>query len=136
MANPTVETAIWQALRRRVETLPLSFPVIWPGETDSSGGRHLLVTTITTPPARLLIGAGKHERMGTLQIMLRTPLKSVRYEVEKEAAGIIAEYFPVNLRMRFENVCARVTAAPEVSDGFRDEGFWTTPVRVRWWSFA
>lgn len=136
MANPTVETAIWQALRSRVQTLPLNAPAIWPGETAGSADRHMLVTTITAPPARVLIGAGRHERLGTLQIMLRTPLKSVRYDVEKEAAGVIAEHFPVDLRMRFENVCARVIAAPEVSDGFRDEGFWATPVRVRWRTFA
>lgn len=136
MANPTVETSIWQALRRQVEALPLSIPAIWPGETESSAARHMLVTTITAPPARVLIGPGKHDRVGTLQIMLRTPLSGLRHEVEQEAAGVIAEHFPADLRMRFGDVCVRVTAAPEVSDGFRDEGFWATPVRVRWQSFA
>lgn len=134
MANPTVETAIWMALKSRVQSLGL--PVIWPGQTDSSGQRHLTVMNIVAPPARVLIGAGKHDRLGTLQIALRTPLKGFVYEAEQEQAGMIAEHFPADLALRFGGTCVRVTAAPEVADGFRDDGFWMTPVRVRWRAFA
>lgn len=135
MAGPTVETAIWLALKGRVASLALSpsLPVMWPGVTQSPAGAHIAVMNIAAPPARVMVASdGPHEREGTLQLMLKHPLPGLNYEHTQEQAGIVAEHFPADHRMSFGGVCVRVTEAPEVSSGMRDEGWWITPVRIRW----
>lgn len=136
MANPTTEVAIWLALKARVKSFATSpaLPVFWPGETAAPTGAHVEVMNIVAPPERVLLKAGPHDRRGTLQLMLKHPLAALQYEVTQELAGKIAEHFPCDLMMRFGSACVRVIAAPEVHEGFRDEGWWVTPVRVRWQS--
>lgn len=134
--NPTVETAIWMALRQRVEALPLELPIAWPGEVFEPGSAaYLAVQNIVARPARALMSAGPHDRTGTLQIMTMHPI-GTRYEVTQEAAGQIAEHFPCDLRLTFGGVSVRVTEAPHVSDGYREDAYWQTPVRVRWQAWA
>ena len=132
MADPTKEAAIWMAQRRAVEALSLAIPVVWPGETAAPVTRHVEIASFTAPPARVLIGRGVHDRIGTLQILVKWPLPGLVAEEPMEFAGIIAEQFPEDRQMLFGPICLRVMEYSAVSDPFRDDGWWVTPIRIRW----
>lgn len=135
MPNPTTEVKIWMALRSRAALLTF-LPIIWPGESAIPQAAHMEALNIIAPPVRLLLKAGRHDRRGTLQLTLKHPLSGLVYEVTQEAAGVAAEHFPCDLRLSYRGVGVRVITAPEVHEGFRDGGWWHTPVRIRWQSLS
>lgn len=139
---PSVETEIWEALRARVETLPLSLPIAWPAALYEAGKAPwdsrepwLAVGYAKQPPRRILIATGPHERVGTLTLAYCAPLgrDSSWYE---QQAGQIAAHFPEDLRLPFGSVTVRIREAPHVQDGYRDGGWWRVPVAIRWQAYA
>ncbi|MBM3604275.1 MAG: hypothetical protein FJX25_05835 [Alphaproteobacteria bacterium] len=133
---PSVETEIWEALRTRIKALPLPLPIAMPGSIYELGdGEWLAVGRATQPPRRILIAGGPHERIGTLTLAHCAPLgrDSSWYE---QRAGLIAAHFPEDLLLPFGSVTVRVREAPHVQDGYRDGGWWRTPVAIRWACFA
>lgn len=139
-----IETAIWLALRARVESLPLAYSKAWPGQTftpPSSGTPpmpqpYLRVGRVSADPARVLIADGRpHDRAGSLMITLVAPLGQDVAVYDQIAAGI-AEHFKDGTKMRYAGVCVAVTAYPHVQEGYEDNGYWTVPVRVPWRCFA
>jgi len=136
------ETAIWLALKARVESLPIAFPKAWPGETfevPSAGGLpqpYLRVGRIIVAPVRQMIATGKvHERTGSLMITLVHPLGQ-NVSVYDQIAATIADHFRDGTEMRYGGVCVSVTSFPHVQEGYEDNGYWTAPVRVPWRCFA
>lgn len=137
-----VETAIWLALKSRIETLPLTHAVAWPGEVfeaPHAGGLpqpYLRIGRASASPVRQLIAPGKpHERTGALVVTLAHPLgQSV--SVYDQAAAVIAEHFRDGTHMTWGGVCVSVTSYPHVQEGYEDNGYWTVPVRVPWRCFA
>lgn len=131
---PSVETSIWLALKARIATLPFSpaLPVAYPGSTYSPGKvAFIAVNGVTVAPQRVLIGKGAHERAGTLTLSHVAPIgQDIAYYTEM--AGKIAAHFEEDTRMQYGGVCVRIVAKPHVVDGFRDEGWWRTPVNIRW----
>jgi len=136
------ETAIWLALKARVESLPIAFPKAWPGETfevPSAGGLpqpYLRVGRIIVAPVRQMIATGKvHERTGSLMITLVHPLGQ-NVSVYDQIAATIADHFRDGTEMRYGGVCVSVTSFPHDQEGYEDNGYWTAPVRVPWRCFA
>lgn len=146
---PTVETAIWQALRARVATLT-GFAVNWPLEPftpPASGGKPLPYVECRHLPnanVRRFIGSSDpHERMGILQLTLCWPASEVgtgsgkvHPDVLIQQAGEIAAHFPTDLPLDFEGIRVRVERAPDVAQPMRDDAFWRVPVTVRYTCFA
>lgn len=132
---PSVETAIWLALRSRIATLSLSpaLPIAWPASTyaPTSGTAFLAVDHVTFAPERVLIGKGEHERTGMLSLSHVAPLGQDA-AVYVETAGKIAAHFPEDLQMKYGDVCVRVVSKPHVMDGYRDGAWFRTPINIRW----
>lgn len=134
MSDPAIQTAIWMALKGRVQqfALPTGFSWVFPAGTTTPTGNRAEVMNITAAPSRVFVGSGSHERTGTLQITLKHLLPVVTYEATQQLAGQIADHFPTDLRMRFRQACVAVASAPQIHEGFEDGGYWTTPIRIRW----
>lgn len=137
-----IETAIWLALKSRIETLGLTYAVAWPGETFEmpySGDKllpYLRVGRVSVAPVRQLIAPGKpHQRTGSLIVTLVAPLGEDISFYDQIAAGI-AEHFIDGTQVRFGNVCVEVTDYPHVQEGYEDVGYWTVPVTIPWRCFA
>lgn len=136
MPVPAVETRIWMALKNRLLALPSLPPVAWPGSVfQKPDGLWLDVMNIVADNGRLLISPrGQHDRSGTFQLLVHHKI-GTEYEVSQEAAAQIAAHFPCDFPMEFLGVRVRVTRAPDVHEGYRsDDGWWVTPVRIRWQS--
>jgi len=137
---PSTETKIWMALRYRVETLDLAYPIAfaWPAGTFAPGSEpYIAVNNIIAPPRRIIVGKGPHERTGTLTLVLVYPLtKGHAIEVMQDLAGQIAAQFPADAYMKFDGVDVRVVSSAHVQEGFRDAGWWRIPINISWQCFA
>lgn len=138
---PHVDTSIWLALKAAITTAAGSLPVAWPGETftpPTSGADllpYLAVGKVSAPPRRMLISKGKHDRSGSVTLVHVAQLGNpAEFYIEKAAQ--IAAHFEEDTRMRFGTACLRVTSRPHVVDGYRDVGYWRTPVVISWRAFA
>lgn len=142
MATPTVETKIWLALRARVETISLGMPytVVWPGRnTDVPQGIGLEVTHLVNRPLRrALKGTNPHVREGILQIGVLVATGETNPSYPQEIAGDVADHFPVDVPLRYDDIAVQVYEAPEVGGGFFDEQRqrFVTPVSIRWRTFC
>lgn len=128
------------ALRDRIMTLAvpaypaLPAPVIaWPASvfTPDIDQPFIGVGEAITPPQRMLVGNGSHERTGTLALSYVAALGHP-VEVYRQAAGAIAGHFQAGLKMCYNGLTVHVTAAPQVQEGYRDNGWWRVPVIVSW----
>lgn len=130
MAEPSLDTAIWMAMRQRFEALP--YPALEPGNTNVPSVEHIRVSQIKGQPTNDDLGGHKPVRPITLQILLHSPI-GARYLVTQEKGGLIADAFPQGHadQMEFNGVRVVVTEPAFVIDGYRDENWWVTPVRVR-----
>jgi hypothetical protein len=136
---PSIETAIWLALKGRVQTLPLSPmpPISFPNESfKKPNGTYLRVTHIPNMNRRILIGsAGPHHRLSLLQIDVFAPLNQ-NVAVAVEMAGQIAQHFPTDLRITAHGVTARVMQAPTVGQPMLDDTHVMVPVTIQVETFA
>lgn len=148
MAGPSIETAIWLALKGRVGTLVLSpvLQIAWPKEPfnpPQAAGKpapYLEVRHLPNANQRLFIGHdAPHMRRGILQVTLKYPTALNHAEaVQTQIAGEIAAHFPAGLAMTFGGITAHVERAPDVAQAFRDgsDPYWQTPVSIRYWCEA
>lgn len=146
MATPSVETAIWIALRARVLTLTMTptMPIAWPNSSfipPTVGGKpgpYLHVRHMPNRTERLMISNATHRYQGILQVALMTPLNwdDGLPARTSEQAGIIAAHFPMDMRLVSNGVTVRITKKPDVAQGFRDDDRWLTPVSVQYECFA
>lgn len=131
---PSVETEIWLALKSRILTLPF-VPILqtaYPGSTFTPGSTpYIAVGRVNLAPRRVLVGKGQHERNGTL-ILSYVASIGQDLAVYEEVAGKIAAHFEEDTRMKYGGTCVRITEKPHVVEGFRDEGWWRTPVNIPW----
>lgn len=138
---PTVETSIWLALRGRVESLALdpALAVAWPKEVyEPTGGPYIEVIHLPNTPRRLFLnGSEPHQRLGILQLTLIYPVSSKHDVVtDIEITGQIAEHFPAGLIVRRDGLAVTITQAPDIARGFQEDGYWRTPISIRWECFA
>lgn len=134
MASPTIEPAIWLALRARVEALVLSpaLPIAWMNEsfTKPTGG-YLRVTWIPNLNRRLFLkGSDPHQRLSLLQVDVFAP-RNQNAAVALEIAGKVAAHLPADLKMSAYGVTAKVTKAPEVAQPIDDETHLMVPVTIQ-----
>lgn len=140
--SAATETAIWLALKGRVESLPMAYPKAWPGETfqpPSANGRplpYLRIGRVSVEPERQFIAAGKpHDRRGMLVVTLVYPLGQ-NVSAYDQIAGEIAAHFRDGTEVRSGAVCVSVPSYPHAQEGYEDNGYWTVPVSIPWRCFA
>lgn len=140
MAAPSTETAIWLALRGRVESLVLTpaYPVAWPNETFAPVAQYIEVQHLPNSSDRIMIrSGGKRRYQGILQISVMAPLNQ-NAAVSTELAGLIASHFAEDMVLRYGAVAVRVTKRPDTAQGMRDDkaSRWMTPVTIFYECFA
>lgn len=146
MAIATVETKIWQALRAQVDVmgaamaLEVSFnadnftPPIDAGQPEP----YLICDLIPNVNSRMHHAAGDdNNRLGVMTISVMVPI-ALHYDinVDIQIAGTVATYFNDATHLRFDGQLTSITKAPDVSQRYRDDAYWRTPVTVQWQSFG
>ena len=139
-----IETAIWLAIRSRIEALPLGYDIAWPAEkfTPPFSGAKLLpyirVGRVSADPVRRFIDNGQaYERTGSVIVTLVAPLltgSSISFY--DQVAGTIGDHFKDTTQMSYSGVCVSVPSYPSVQEGYEDNGYWTVPVVIPWRCFA
>lgn len=123
MSVPSIETKIYQAIKARVDTLPMkaTYPIVW---TDGSAYSpnpnqpYLRCTWTPNTTQRQFIGSkDPHRRPGILQIDVMGT-KAQGSGVAREVAGQVAQHFPTDLRVAFQGIEARVMKAASVLSPF------------------
>ena len=121
----TIETRIAEAIRARVDSLPMkaTYPIYWtdgPSVMPGATQRYLRCTWTPNATQRALIGsADRDTRPGILQIDVMG-LKTQSSGVAREVAGQVALQFPKDRRLTFEGVKLRVLKSPSVYAPFID----------------
>jgi len=131
------------ALKRRTQQAAdaQGLPVAWPGEkfeppvTGTRLNPFLAVGGANSSPIRITIGPGPHDRSGILTLV-HVAMLGEAWEWYIQKAGGIAEFFVEDTKMKFDQVCVRVTTRPRVADPYRDGGYLRTPVLIPWQLFA
>ena len=135
----SVETKIWLALKAKIETLPLSFPVAYPKQdyTPETGKAWIKVSHMLNTGFRPFIGNADPElRQGILQLALHTPLNSQTAEVDMQYAGQIAAHFAADRKLYHDGIKVTIQRYPDVGQAYRVDDWWFTPVNVAWQSFS
>jgi hypothetical protein len=143
----TIETDIWNALKARIATLPTSIvpqnAIALPKAvfTKPASGDVILpyieVRQLPNQSDRVLINRPLARRLGILQLDYLSPLnEGLTAEQAIQQAGLIAEHFPGDLKMRSGDLLVQVEQAPDVGRGLEDKGYWRIPVSVRYVCYA
>lgn len=123
---PSVETSIFQAIKARVDTLPMkaAYPIKWVTENyePTPTQPYIRATWMPNRNQRLLIGSNDaHRRPGILQLDVFGKVMVNGEDVAREIAGQVAAHFPDDLEMHFQGIKVRVTKAPDVGPSFVDK---------------
>lgn len=137
MADATLETKIWEALRLRVVEVgsALGLPVSYPAENFSPDVKNGFLITSYVPNISQRIAIGndeQHAYNGILQIDVMMPLRVHVMSQAMQKCGDVVAMFPESLKMRFEDITVQPTKRGDVAQGYRDNGMWRTPVSIRW----
>ncbi len=140
--SATVPTAIWQVLKARVETIPLSYAKSWPKQnfTPVAGQPYLRVRHLVNANARPFIGNDDPQlRQGILQIDLMMPIGGEPHEisgqpfdVDVQIAGTIAAHFWSEPTLFGHGVKVVIQREPDVGTSFLEDDRQMTPISVRW----
>lgn len=135
---PTNETKVWQALKAKIKSLNLSYPIVYPNQvyTPSSETyvriRHFPNTTEVTNISRP--DDGKYK--GILQIELAFAIaKHYTYDVMQEQISIIGANFRIDNRMPFQDINVFLEKKPDILPSYTEDGFLIFPVSIRYYSF-
>ena len=132
-----IETSIWLALVAHLEDAADGRAIVQPAEeyTPTPGTDFLDVGRVDSPPERVLLNGGAHRRRGTFIV---TPVCALGQDSAfyLQTAAAIASHFAEDTQLRYNGVCVRVTARPHVAEGYRDGGWFRTPVLIRWESLT
>lgn len=137
---PTVETQIWMALRESVELAAGSLPVSWPGEVFNppvtpTGVLPFLSVGDTQTAQRVFTASdAPHQYTGILTVSYVAAIGYNTAWYKQRASGLL-EYFKPNGIARYQDVCLRWgngLAVPRLEQGYRDDGYFRTPVIIPW----
>lgn len=137
---PTVDTKIWLAIRGAVDAAVGGLPVAWPGEVfDPPKTADALlpfvavgdVVTVTRP----LIGSNAAKEYSG--IVTLSYVAALGYDASWyiERASALLSGFPLDRGKSYQGVCIKwgnPPAVPRVERGYRDDGYFRTPVLIPW----
>lgn len=135
----TVVEKIKKALRSRVATLATvpEMPVAWDNKPFVPAGLpYLAVDFISNRNTRITIkGSNPHLRQGILQLTVVGEL-GVGPGATDALVGAVAEHFPADLVLTYDDVEVRVEKTPDDAPPIRDDKTWRVPVSIRFQAFA
>lgn len=139
---PTVESSIATALFARAASLVLnpvhelawpnvSFPGLLPnGQPKPKPAKYLRVAHLPNVTDRLYIGSNDpHQHQGILQIMVCAPL-NIGEAGAREAAGLVANHFPTDMRLSSGGVAVRITKRPNIASALITDTEIQIPVSI------
>lgn len=137
---PTADTKIWLAIKEAIQLASGGLPIAWPGEkfdppSTSTGLLPFLVVGDVATSRRVLIGSdGPQERTG---IVTLSYVAGLGYDTSWyiERASALLAGFPLDRGKVFQDVCVKwgnPPAVPRVERGYRDDGYYRTPVIIPW----
>lgn len=139
---PTTETKIWLALKAQVLVAALanSLAVAWPAAelfTPPSSGATLLpylaVGYTSGGPQRQFVGSQETQLWtGVLTLVRAAPLGASLAAHTEAAATLVAPYFREGTGVAYDGVRVCFMQEPSVKEGYRDNGYWRTPVVIPW----
>ena len=146
MTLATVETKIWQALRAQVDVMGAAMNLTVSFNDDgfkppSSGGipeQYLICDFIPNVATRLHHANGsEYNRVGLMNISVMTPIGLHHgMDVDVQVSGTVATYFNDSISLFFDGLKTSITKDADVSQRYRDEAYWRTPVTVSWRAFG
>lgn len=137
MAEPSIHTKHWMALKSRIDTLVTNptLPRAEPGQVIDSSSPYLLISDARNPVQRLGIDTDLHQYTGTLILSARWPIRA-EYPIDHarlvEIGGDIADHFPADTMMQYGGVCIRVTENATMLQPDVDGAWRFVTVRVLW----
>lgn len=134
---PAPETKILLAIKASVVTSGVA-PVTWAGEPfEAVEAGYFEFSLQFAPPTRLTLVGRKSRRTGLIVVRHSVAYGRMAPEVTTErVAGLMANHFYTDSVHRYLDVCVRITDAPSVMRGYRDGGYWHTPGRIEWETYA
>jgi hypothetical protein len=137
---PETDTMIWMAIKARVTEAAGALHVAWPSEAfsppaTSSGLLPFIAVGDVATSIRVMIDSdGDLDRTGIVSLAYVAPLGYAQeWYIEKAAA--LLPFFRPDSSMRFQSVCIKWgngLAVPRVERGYRDDGYFRTPVLIPW----
>jgi len=138
----TIDTQYWMAIKARIQSAAGALPVAWPVDTvpftpPVSGSKLLpfiAVGDAQTANRVLIDDEAEPERTGIVSLAYVAPLGYTHEWYIQQASGFLA-YFRPNGIARFQGACLRWgngLAVPRIERGYRDGGYYRTPVIIPW----
>lgn len=135
MAEPSIHTKHWFALKSRIDTLVTNptLPRAEPGQVIDSSSPYLLISDARNPVQRLGIDTDLHQYTGTLILSARWPIATaISHAQLVEIGGDIADHFPADTMMQYGGACIRVTENATMLQPDVDGAWRFVTVRVLW----
>ena len=123
---------IGAAIKARLDLLAFNpaIPVAWPNRDFTPDGSRYLAAMIEAAPNRRLTIGGRHRYSGSMIVRACIPLNGGSGQGDG-VADAIAAHFPADLSITLSGGSVlRVPEAPSVRGGYRDDGYWHTPVII------
>ena len=137
------ERNIWMALKQRIAVIPLGLAVAMPNESfdlpkDGTGNfaEFIRVHFIPNRTLRPFIGSNDpHHFRGMVQLDLMARLnEDVSGAIDR--ASQIAEFFPADLRLQFEDAEVRIVSRPTVGADQPQDTHLLVPVTVEYEAYV
>ena len=135
---PTNETKIWQALKAKINSLGLTYPIIYPStEYTPSSEIYIQISHFPNYSDYSQISSPDSVRYkGILQIELAFPIiKKFSFDVMQEQIANIAAAFKASQAMAFQDVIIKLEKKPDLLTSYRQDGFFFFPISIRYYSF-
>ena len=119
------------AIKSHIEDLTFSpaIPIAWQNKDFVPDGNRFLKVTIIPAPVQRLGVAVMHRRAGSVAITVASRVNNGSGEGDG-LADAVAAHFPADLKLTAGTKRLRITADPSIRDGFREAGYWHTPVVI------
>lgn len=136
LAVASPNTKIWMALKRHIQQVAGTLPVVFPASPEIRKDRHLRAALSGAVSDRLQIKSGQARiRTGSLTLISAAPVGQV-VEVYIQWAEELASAFPEGACFHFADVHVTLTGAPEIQTGYRAEDLWHVPIFIPWRTIA
>jgi hypothetical protein len=131
-----IEAKIMAALMGRLQALPQSPTVAWPGLDfqPAIGTPYLRPSFLSVPTVQATLGlAGFNRYSGILQVSVFHPINQ-GIIAPTEIAAAVAAHFKRGTSMAQGGVTVRVEAPPTVNTALTEDGWHHTPVSISWFA--
>lgn len=137
---PTDDTKIWGAIKEAIQLAAGGLPIAWPGAVfdppkTADGPLPFLAVGDVATSRRVFIGSDSpQERTGIVTLSYVAALGYDAAWYIERASALLAG-FPLDRGKVFQGVCVKwgnPPAVPRVERGYRDDGYFRTPVIIPW----